>query len=143
MKMRRKRGLSDFISSKRPLLKWSTGASETKEQMETCAFSWGGKIRWKEKNEVKEACFEEMRRYVTTHGQNKRPLMFFFRCAVASLYEVVSVRPSVCPSVRPSVRRSVPCYFRRSKVRLLGASCAVYPALFSWSFTARRRSYVA
>ena len=27
---------------------------------------------------------------------------FFFRCAVASLYEVVSVRPSVRPSVSPS-----------------------------------------
>ena len=36
----------------------------------------------------------------------------------------------LCPSVRPSVRRSVPCYFRRWKVRILGASCAVYPALF-------------
>ena len=45
-----------------------------------------------------------------------------FRCAVASLYEVVSVRRSV--------RRSVPCYFWRWKVRILGASCAVYPALF-------------
>ena len=32
-----------------------------------------------------------------------------------------------CPSVGPSV----PCYFRRWKVRILGASCAVYPALFS------------
>ena len=30
-----------------------------------------------------------------------------FRCAVASLYEVVSVRPSVRPSVRRSVRPSV------------------------------------
>ena len=46
-----------------------------------------------------------------------------FRCAVASLSEV-SVRPSVC--------LSVPCYFRRWKVRILGASCAVYPALFVW-----------
>ena len=32
-----------------------------------------------------------------------------FRCAVASLYEVVSVRPSVRRSVGPHV----PCYFRR------------------------------
>ena len=41
------------------------------------------------------------------------------------------VRPSVCPSVRPSVHRSVPCYFRRWKVCILGPSCAVYPALFN------------
>ena len=44
------------------------------------------------------------------------------------------VRPSVRPSVRRSVRRSVrpyvPCYFRRWKESILGASCAVYPALF-------------
>ena len=46
-----------------------------------------------------------------------------FRCAVASLYEVVSVRASVRPYVRLS--RVI---FRR--VRVLGASCAVYPALF-------------
>ena len=32
----------------------------------------------------------------------------------------------VCLSVGPSVRPSVSCYFRR----VLGASCAVYPALF-------------
>ena len=38
--------------------------------------------------------------------------------------------PSVGPSVRSSVGPSVPCYFRRWKVRILGASCAVYPALF-------------
>ena len=52
-------------------------------------------------------------------------LFFFFplfKCAVASLYEVVSVRRSVGPYV--------PCYFRRWKERILGASCAVYPALF-------------
>ena len=36
----------------------------------------------------------------------------------------------LCPSVRPSVRPYVPCYFRRWKERILGASCAVYPALF-------------
>ena len=36
-----------------------------------------------------------------------------FRCAIASLYEVVSVHPSVRPSVRPSVGPYVPCYFRR------------------------------
>ena len=41
-----------------------------------------------------------------------------------------SVRRSVGPSVRRSVRPYVPCYFRRWKVRILGASCAVYPALF-------------
>ena len=41
------------------------------------------------------------------------------------------VRPSVGPSVRRSVRRSVgPVLFSRVKVRILGASCAVYPALF-------------
>ena len=45
-----------------------------------------------------------------------------FRCDYASLYEVVSVRRSA--------RRSVPCYFRRWKELILGASCAVYPALF-------------
>ena len=43
------------------------------------------------------------------------------------------VRPSVGPSVRPSVRRSVGpsrVIFRR----VLGASCAVYPALFPKAF---------
>ena len=40
-----------------------------------------------------------------------------FRCAVASLYEGVSLRPSVRPS---------PVIFKR----VLGASCAVYSALF-------------
>ena len=35
-----------------------------------------------------------------------------------------------CKRSSPSVRRSVPSYFGRWKVRLLGASCAVYPALF-------------
>ena len=45
----------------------------------------------------------------------------FFRCAVASLQEVVSIGPSVRRSVRPS--RVI---FRR----VLGASLAVYPALF-------------
>ena len=39
----------------------------------------------------------------------------------------ISIRGRVRPSVRPSVRRSVPCCFRRWKVRILGA---VYPALF-------------
>ena len=48
-----------------------------------------------------------------------------FRCAVASLYEVVSVRPSVRRSVGPS-----PVIFKR----VLGASCAVYPALFLFNF---------
>ena len=38
-------------------------------------------------------------------------------------------RPTVRPSVRPSVRPLVPCYFRRWKSRILGASCAAYPAL--------------
>ena len=41
-----------------------------------------------------------------------------------------SVRPSVGPSVRRSVRPYVPCYFQSWKERILGASCAVYPALF-------------
>ena len=41
-----------------------------------------------------------------------------------------SVLPSVRPSVGPSVRPSVPSYFRRWKERILGASFAVYPALF-------------
>ena len=40
------------------------------------------------------------------------------------------VRPSVRQSVGPSVGRSVPSYFQRWKARILGASCAVYPALF-------------
>ena len=43
-------------------------------------------------------------------------------------------RISMWGRVRPSVRRSVgplvPCYFRSWKVRILGASFAVYPALF-------------
>ena len=38
------------------------------------------------------------------------------------------------PSVRPSVRRSVPSYFRSWKVRILGASCTVYPALLGLRF---------
>ena len=45
-------------------------------------------------------------------------LFFFlvFRCAVASLYEVVSVRPSVRRSVRPSVGPSVrPVLFSKVK----------------------------
>ena len=41
------------------------------------------------------------------------------------------VHPSVRPSVGPSVRKMVSWYFRRRKIRLLGASCAVYPALFN------------
>ena len=40
-----------------------------------------------------------------------------------------SVGPSVRPSVRPSVGPYVPCYFWRWKEPILGASCAVYPAL--------------
>ena len=36
---------------------------------------------------------------------------------------------SIGPSVRRSVGPSVPRYFRRWKVHILGASCAVYPAL--------------
>ena len=35
-----------------------------------------------------------------------------------------------CPSVGPSVGPYVPCYFRRWKRRILGASSTVYPALF-------------
>ena len=42
----------------------------------------------------------------------------------------ISICLRSCPSVRPSVGPSVPRYFRRWKVRILGASCAVYPALF-------------
>ena len=42
---------------------------------------------------------------------------------------------SIRPSVRPSVRRSGPCYFRRWKVCILGASCAVYPALLYSRFS--------
>ena len=41
----------------------------------------------------------------------------------------ISIWGRVRPSVRPSVRPLVPRYFRRWKVRILGASCAVYPAL--------------
>ena len=52
------------------------------------------------------------------HSLKKKQAVF--RCAVASLYEVVSVRPSVGPSVRLS---------RVIFSRVLGASCAVYPAL--------------
>ena len=39
-------------------------------------------------------------------------------------------RISIRGRVRPSVRPYVPRYFRSWKVRILGASCAVYPALF-------------
>ena len=39
-------------------------------------------------------------------------------------------RISIRGRVRPSVGPYVPCYFWRWKVRILGASCAVYPALF-------------
>ena len=34
-------------------------------------------------------------------------------------------------SIRGRVGPSVPCFFWRWKIRVLGASCAVYPALFS------------
>ena len=59
------------------------------------------------------------------------PLRYLF----TSLYEVVSVRRSIRRSVRRSVRRSIcqsvrPLFFLSWKVCLLGASCAVYPALF-------------
>ena len=39
--------------------------------------------------------------------------IFFFRCAISSLYEVVSVRRSVHRPVGWSVGRLVPRYFRR------------------------------
>ena len=49
----------------------------------------------------------------------------FFFSLDASSHLYMRVCPSVCPCVGPSV----PCYFRRWKERILGASCAVYPAL--------------
>ena len=49
----------------------------------------------------------------------KWSLLLLFTCAVASLYEVVSVGPSVGPSVRPSV----PCYFQTRTRRIL---CRVF-----------------
>ena len=53
---------------------------------------------------------------------------YFFLDAPSHLYKRSC--PSARPSVRASVRRSVPCYFWRWKVRILGASCAVYPSMF-------------
>ena len=50
------------------------------------------------------------------------------------------VRPSVRPSVRPLVRPSVPCYFRRWKLRILGAFCAVYPAFLDANTHLYKRS---
>ena len=50
----------------------------------------------------------------------------FFRCALASLYEGLSVHPSVRPSVGPSVRGSVSINEKRG----LGASYVGYPALY-------------
>ena len=47
---------------------------------------------------------------------------------------------SVRPSVRPSVSLSVPCYFRRWNEHILGASCAVYPALFPQKLRSERAS---
>ena len=46
----------------------------------------------------------------------------------------ISIRGRVRSFVRPSVRPYVPCYFQRWKVRILGATCAVYPALFPFSY---------
>ena len=51
------------------------------------------------------------------HSTNEIALRFEMRPRI-SLKGIMSVRPSV------------PCYFRRWKSRILGASCAVYPALF-------------
>ena len=49
-------------------------------------------------------------------------------------------RISIRGPVRPSVRMSVPCYFRSWKVRILGASCAVYPALLERNMPLRDAS---
>ena len=51
----------------------------------------------------------------------------------------ISLRGCVRPSVCPSVRRSVPCYFRRWKVRIQATSCAVYPALLDATLMPVRR----
>ena len=45
------------------------------------------------------------------------------------MWSCPSVRRSVRTSAGPSVRPLVPCYLRRWKVRILGVSFAVYPAL--------------
>ena len=53
-------------------------------------------------------------RWNSRSGRNQRECCsssHFFRCVVASLWEVVSVRPSVRQSVRRSVCPSVPRYF--------------------------------
>ena len=42
----------------------------------------------------------------------------------------ISIRGCVRPFVGPSVGPCVPCYFGRPDECILGASCAVYPALF-------------
>ena len=48
--------------------------------------------------------------------------------------------PSVGPSVRIFVGPYVPCYFRRWKERILGASCAVYLALLDTTTHLHKRS---
>ena len=51
----------------------------------------------------------------------------FFLDAPSHLYK------RLCPSIGPSVGPSVPSYFQTRTI--LGASCAVYPALFALSFS--------
>ena len=42
-----------------------------------------------------------------------------FRCVLASLYEALSVRPSVGPSVRPSVRNALVKLGKNGFIRIL------------------------
>ena len=70
--------------------------------------------------------YKKKKNYWRKRNQKQRPLSgTFFLDALSHLYK------RSCPSVRRSVGPYVPCYFRRWKVRILGASCAVYPALFT------------
>ena len=85
---------------------------------------------------VRPSIGPSVRRSVCPVLFSKVDLMYtLFLDAPSHLYmrSCPSVRPSVRRSVCPSVRLSV-CpsrvFFRRWKVRILGASCAVYPALF-------------
>ena len=90
-------------------------------------------LRVEETNPVFDAASPERTwRGIFCYTVNRALDAQFVNTAVISLTWPVSFldAPShlykrLCPSVGPYV----PCYFRRWKARILGASCAVYPAL--------------
>ena len=74
--------------------------------------SWQKNIRWRAMAMLikrrsggafskRKITFKKVKKMKENHSYS------VFRCVLASLYEGLSVRPSVCPSVRPSVRPSV------------------------------------